>query len=517
MRSRLRLADLLVGLSIVVDLGYGLPMETAMRACVVGTALARRMGLSERETAEVFYVSLLLHVGCLAYSHETTAMFGDDAAVHRAVARTTNVREIATVLIPEITRDLPATALLRNVALFATRGLRFEKGHDLASCEAARAVARRIGLPREVSEALHDVHEWWDGRGARGLRGEAISQSARIARVATEAVFLAALGDPQTVVATIRRFGGKRLDPAIVAVFTSEAQDLLAKAASGDPRATILEIEPDPPVEIDETDLAVVASAFGDLADIKTPFTHGHSSGVAQLAVAAATRLRLDRQTIVQLQVAALLHDLGRGGVSNAVWEKPGPLTTAEWEQVRLHPYYTERALSTSIALTPMAAIAGMHHERLNGSGYHRGSHGGALGTAARVLAAADSFQAMTQRRPHRPALELDQARDELLLDARLGRLDSDAVEAVLDAAGQPHSRRIPDLRPGGLSEREVEVLRLLAEGCSNPEIGRRLIISRRTAEHHVQHIYAKLGVSTRAAATLFALENDLLASKLRL
>ena len=106
-------------------------------------------------------------------------------------------------------------------------------------------------------------------------------------------------------------------------------------------------------MEIDEADLPVVAAAFGDLADIKTPFTHGHSSEVARLSVAAATRLGLDRETIARLQVAALLHDLGRAGVSNAVWEKPGPLTTAEWEQVRMHPYYSERILAASASLAP--------------------------------------------------------------------------------------------------------------------------------------------------------------------
>ena len=516
MGARLRLADLLAGLSIVVDLGYGLPTETAMRSCLVGTALARRMGLTEREASEVFYVSLLLHVGCMAYSHETNVWFGDDAAVHRAAARTTNTWEIFTVLIPEATRDLPPRARLKSAALFGTRGPGFSNRHDMAACETARAVARRIGLPDTVSAALYDVHEWWNGRGARGLRGDAIAQSARIARVATDAVFLAALGDPETATSTLRRMGGKRLDPAVVAELASDADALLAGALSGDPRMTILEVEPVPAVEIDETDLAVVGAAFGDLADIKTPFTHGHSAEVAQLSVTAATRLRLDHQTIARLRVAALLHDLGRLGVSNAVWEKPGPLTTAEWEQARMHPYYTERILSTSVALAPMAAIAGLHHERLDGTGYHRGCRGAAIGTAARVLAAADSFQAMTQRRPHRPALELDQARDELLRDARLGRLDPDAVAAVLDAAGQPHRAPVRDLRPGGLSDREVEILRLVADGCSNPEIGRRLGISRRTAEHHVQHIYTKLGVSTRAAATLFALEHDLLTSGLR-
>jgi HD-GYP domain-containing protein (c-di-GMP phosphodiesterase class II) len=309
----------------------------------------------------------------------------------------------------------------------------------------------------------------------------------------------------------LRVNAGKRLDPHVVAAFAADAAGLLAEAAAGDPRPKVLEIEPAPVVEIDSAALPVMARAFGDLADIKTPFTHGHSAEVARLAVGAASRLRLDRETVARLEVAALLHDLGRGGVSNAVWEKPGPLSTAEWEQVRLHPYYTERILATSTSLAPIADIAGRHHERLDGSGYHRGCGGAAIGAAARVLAAADAFQAMTQRRPHRPAVDPEHAAVELMGDARGGRLDPDAVAAVLDTAGQWHAPARTDLRPGGLSEREVEVLRLIAEGCSNPEIGRRLSITRRTAEHHVQHIYTKLGISTRAVAALFALEHDLL------
>lgn len=512
MAPRLRLADLLAGFSIVVDLGYGLPIETAMQSCLLGTALARRLGLEEREVAEVFYVSLLLHVGCLAYSHETAAWFGDDTAVRRGVVRTNAPREIVTVLIPEVTRERSAGSRLKSVALFASRGSGFSKRHDLASCEAARAVARRIGLPDAISDALYDVHEWWNGRGARRLKGEEIAQAARIARVATDAVFLAALRDTGTVVTTLQASAGKRLDPTVAAVFAADAPALLSEACSGDPRLRIPEVEPEPAVQIDPPDLALVAAAFGDLADIKTPFTHGHSAEVARLSVAAATRLRLDRETTAHLQVAAHLHDLGRGGVSNAVWEKAAPLTIAEWEQVRMHTYYTERILSASAALAPVARIACLHHERLDGSGYHRACRGSAIGTAARVLAAADAFQAMTQRRPHRAAHDLDHARHELLGEARRGRLDSDAVTAVLDAAGQRHPAAVRDLRPAGLSEREVEVLRLVAEGCSNPEIGRRLSISRRTAEHHVQHIYTKLGVSTRVAAVLFALEHDLLA-----
>jgi HD-GYP domain-containing protein (c-di-GMP phosphodiesterase class II) len=192
------------------------------------------------------------------------------------------------------------------------------------------------------------------------------------------------------------------------------------------------------------------------------------------------------------------------------VWEKPGPLTRAEWEQVRMHAYHSERILATSRSLEPMAPLAGMHHERLDGSGYHRGCRARDLPPAARVLGAADAFQAMTQVRPHRAALPPEQAAAELRREARAGQLDSDAVGAVLEAAGQRRGRRA-DLRPAGLSEREIEVVRLVADGCSNPEIARRLVISRRTAEHHVQNVYAKLGVASRPAVALFAVENDLL------
>jgi DNA-binding NarL/FixJ family response regulator len=159
--------------------------------------------------------------------------------------------------------------------------------------------------------------------------------------------------------------------------------------------------------------------------------------------------------------------------------------------------------------LAALAPLAGSHHERLDGSGYHRQLHAGGLGTAARVLAAADAFQAMTQTRAHRPARSGEEAAGILAAEARAGRLDADVVRAVVQAAGRPApALRRP--RPAGLSERQVEVLRLVAQGLSNPEIAQRLVISRRTAEHHVQDVYGRIGVSSRAGAALFAMEHDL-------
>ena len=514
MGGQLRLADLLGGLSIVADLGFGLPPEEAMRSCLIGTALAREAGAGDDEVADAFYTSLLVHIGCPAFSHETAAVFGDELENTRAVARTNlaDPMEVLTRFVPQATRGMSAPSRVRTAIFIVVRGSAFGRRYETASCEVARAIARRIGLRAGVQRAVYDVPEWWNGKGApRGIRGEEIALPARIASAAATAARFLDMGGIGLAVDALRRRSGTTLDPSIVDVFAANAPAILADASVGDPRERLLEVEPEPVLEVEADDLAQVAGAFGDLADLKTPFMHGHSKEVARLATAAAGRLRLDAASTSRLEVAALLHNLGRVGVSNAIWEKPGPLTGSEWEQVRMHPYHSERILATSRTLEPLASLAGMHHERLDGSGYHRGCPARDIPPAARVLAAADAFQAMTQRRPHRGAMTHDEAAEQLARESRAGRLDDDAVSAVLEAAGQRRTRQRRDLRPGGLSDREVEVLRLVAEGRSNPEIARRLFISRRTAEHHVQHIYAKIGVSSRAAAALFALEHDLL------
>jgi HD-GYP domain-containing protein (c-di-GMP phosphodiesterase class II) len=487
-----------------------------MRCCLIATALARRQGLAEDEVADTFYTALLVHVGCSALSHETAAVFGDERALMSAAAKTNvaDPADIAGTLLPEVTRRMSPGERARVEHYTATRGQEFGRRFDTGSCEVASATAKRVGLGSGVQRALYEIVEWWNGGGPpRGLQGDAIALPARIARAAADAARFDHLGGAAAAVEALRRRSGGILDPAVVDAFAANAERLLAETRAGDPRRLVLEVEPEPVVEVDAAELPRVAAAFGDLADLKTPWTHGHSRGVARLATAAAANLRLDRETVFRLEVSALLQDLGRVAVSDAIWEKPGPLTGAEWERVRMHPYHSERILATSCALEPMARAAGMHHERLDGSGYHRGCRGRELAPATRILAAADAFHAMTQRRPHRPALSAEQAGEELQREVRAARLDPDAVAAVLEAAGRRRARRRDNLRPGGLSEREIEVARLVATGCSNPEIATRLVISRRTAEHHVQHIYAKVGVSSRAALALFAHEHDLVST----
>src|SRR4029453_7454553 len=206
---------------------------------------------------------------------------------------------------------------------------------------------------------------------------------------------------------------------------------------------------------------------------------------------------------------AGLVHDFGRLGVSNSIWDKRGPLGAGEWERVRMHPYFTERMLQQSSTLAPLARIAVQHRERLDGTGYPRGLAGNAISAHARILGAADAYQAMREPRPFRHPRTSADAAAELRADVRAGRLDSDAVEAVLVAAGHRVVRRRKG--PAGLTAREVEVLRLLACGHSNKEIAGRLMISPKTAGNHIAHIYTQIGTSNRAGASLFAMRHGLL------
>jgi HD-GYP domain-containing protein (c-di-GMP phosphodiesterase class II) len=261
--------------------------------------------------------------------------------------------------------------------------------------------------------------------------------------------------------------------------------------------------EPAPRAAFPRADLERFTAAFGDFADLKSPWTLGHSTRVAELCAGAAANG--EREPLV---LAAHLHDLGRVAVPNGIWDKPHPLSAAEWERVRLHAYYTERILARARAFAPLAALAGAHHERLDGSGYHRGHQGAALTRPMRVLAVADAYAAMTAPRPHRPALDGAAAARELRAESAAGRLCAEAVEAVLEAAGHAPGRR--PAHPCDLTDREVEVLRLLARGLTNKQIAATLVVSPRTVQHHVAHIYPKIGRRTRAGAAMFAMEHGL-------
>lgn len=504
----LRLADLLCALSVTLDLAMAQPPEKSIRSCLVATRLARRLNLPATDQRTVYYATLLRHLGCTATTHEEAHRIGPRAAELRPQAERTDMasrRESAAMLL-QVGRGAGARRL-QYVARTLKAGASGEAELLLAICEVGSMLATRLGLGPDIASALYQNLERWDGSGTpKGLAGQEIALATRIAEVATQAVIFDALGGPSAVEAAFRKRRGGWLDPELVGLFD---QELLADLATIDVWQETLDAEPEPHCRIPEQELDELARTFADFVDLKSPYLFGHSTGVAALVDEAAKTLRLGDAERAAVRRAALLHDLGRVAVPTGVWERPGRLRRSDWEQVRLHPYHSQRILARSAALEPIAALAGLHHERLDGTGYPRQSRGAELPMAARLLAAADVYQALTQHRPHRPALSPSAAAEAVLTQVAAGQLDADCVRAVLAAAGQRvPGRRIS--RPAGLSDREVEVLRLVARGHSNAEIARELVVAPRTAEHHVQHIYGKIGVSTRAAAALYAMQHGL-------
>lgn len=508
-----RLVDLLAGLSRLADLGFGLRPGDSIRSAALATVMGRSLDLPAADVRAAMYTALLLHVGCVGYAHESVRVLGDEFAMNVAAERTNlaDPRDLARTLVPALLRGRPAWDRVRLAVTAVTRGPALGRSYDTVACEVGREAARRLGLPDDVQRSLYHSAEWWNGGGApTGLAGEDIPVGARVVALTRAVVAVRPVAGTELAVEAIRSRRGDMIDPDLADHYLRHAATLHAEADATDPSEFLIASEPRPVACVLDPQLVEVATVFGDLADIKTPFTYGHSRGVAALAQAAGGQLGLAARELARLEVAGHLHDVGRVAISNLVWEQQGPLSASEWEQVRLHAYHSERILAGSRRLAPFAELVGAHHERGDGTGYHRGARSGGLPLPARILATADAYQAMTQPRPHRPALTPDQREQELGVDVRRGRLDPEVVNAVLAAAGHdaPEVRREP---PAGLSDRQVEVLRLVADGCSNRQIAERLVISRRTAEFHVQQIYRRIGTSSRASAAMFALEHGLL------
>jgi HD-GYP domain-containing protein (c-di-GMP phosphodiesterase class II) len=375
---------------------------------------------------------------------------------------------------------------------------------------AADDLAGRLGLGNDVRASLYQTFERWDGKGVpEGKKGDQILVTARLVGTADVLEVFHRSDGRDAAIAVARERRGTQFDPALVEVVEQHADAIFEGLdEAGTWEAVIAAPSPrDRVITGEQFDAAL--EAIADFTDVKSPFTLGHSRNVAELAGDAARAVGLAAEEAEQVRRAGLVHDLGRLGVSNAVWDKAAPLTPAEQERVRLHPYLGDRMLAACDALAPLGEIALQHHERLDGSGYPRGLRGDALTPAGRVLAAADAYVGKTEPRPHRPALEPDDAAAVLRDEARAGRLDGGAVESALRSAGHPVRRRQD--WPAGLTTREVEVLRLLARGLSNKQIAAELVISYKTASSHVEHIYTKIGVSNRARASVFALKHGLM------
>jgi HD-GYP domain-containing protein (c-di-GMP phosphodiesterase class II) len=502
-----RLAELVAAISLATDLGTGQPMEHALRTCQLSMRVAGELGLPAAVRSEVFHVALLRFLGCTADAPELAHYAGgDNVAFVAAMAPVYlgSAGERLRALARGVGRGRPAP---RRVRLLA-RALRDGRS-VVAHCEVGARLATRLGLDPGVVHALAHAYERWDGGGQPdGLAGDAIPVAVRVVVVARDAVLWHRLAGPDEALRVLAARRGHAYDPAVV----DAVRRVGVGADDGGPVwDEVLAEEPAPARRIGGADLDRALAAVGDFADLRSHWTRGRSARVAGIAADAGRAFRLPEADVVRLRRAALVADVGAVGVPAGIWDRTAPLGVPDLERIRLHAYLSERVLDRCVGLRPLAALAGAHHERLDGSGYHRGTAAAHLPAAARVLAAADVWTALREDRAHRPALPPARAVDALRAEAAAGRLDHDAVRAVLAAAGERPVRRTLGTRPAGLTEREIEVLRLIARGHSNREVAARLAISPKTAGHHVGHIYTKIGVTTRPAAALFAMEHGLL------
>jgi HD-GYP domain-containing protein (c-di-GMP phosphodiesterase class II) len=464
------------------------------------------------ETAtRTYYFGLLFHVGCTADAEVAADIFPGDGALLTDFfpvmfgSPREQFRGIRRALASPGAGPL---ARAGQVARGLPRAAGSHKAHLEAACQVGQMLSDRLGVPMDVKALFPHLAERWDGKGEPGdAKGEQVPLALRICHVARDATVQQMVGGDEHAVRTLRNRAGAAFDPDIANLLADDWDELLAAGASTSAWDEALASEPAPHLTLEGDAIDRALGAMGDFADLASPYLVGHSAGVADLAAAAAEQCHFGPGDAATVRRAALVHDVGRVAVPVRIWQKSTPLTPDDWERVRLHAYHTERILSRSPFLAALAPVATAHHERLDGGGYHRGTPVAGLSPPARLLAAADAFHAMTEPRPHRAPLPPERAAEDLDLQAHAGRLDADAVAAVLEAAGQrrPHAER-----PAGLTGREAQVVGLLARGLQTKQVAHVLGISTKTADRHIQNSYAKIGVSTRAAAALFAMQHGL-------
>lgn len=509
--SGVRLAELVAGFSLATDLGLGQPMEHVLRAWLIAARLGEQMGLGTDDRRSLYYVATLGWAGCVADTPEVTAWFGDDIIFRRDSFGVDRAGlSMAGFALRHV--GLGASTLQRlrlGAAMIATGGTAVQRGL-MAHCLTTARMADRLGLGSEVCDPLQQVFTRWDGKGVPSdVAGEDIHQTVRLFHLADTVEVSYQGGGVEAAVDLARSWRGTQFDPAIVDSFCARSREVLSGLDEMNDWAGLIEEDPSLQEKLVGDELDAALEAIADFTDLRSPSRAGHSRAVANLAATAGGFCRLPEDEIRTLRRAGLVHDLGLHGIPGNILDKPGPLSASEFERIRMWPYYTERMLTRTPALRRVGAVAALVNERLDGSGYHRGLSGTAIPVAGRILAAADAYQAMIEPRQHRPALSPQAAAGVLRDEVRSGRLEAVAVDAVLAAAGQRRGKRRPG--PAGLTEREVEVLVLIARGASNKQVAHRLGITAKTAGSHIERIYTKIGASSRSTATLFAMQHGLL------
>jgi HD-GYP domain-containing protein (c-di-GMP phosphodiesterase class II)/DNA-binding CsgD family transcriptional regulator len=464
---------------------------------------------------DTYWVALLRYVGCTGHAHEVATVFGDEIAIR------------AQTLIHDAAN--PAE-VMGDVMTFATAGRSPEEREDIvrmiqetarewavynfsSGCEVADMLVERLDLGPGVREALRFTFERWNGNGYPAhAQGESIPLPMRVVHLSHDMEALGRLFSPDRALEAARDRRDRTYDPALADLFVAHGLGWFDLLREIEPWDGVLALEPEPHRMLAGADLDDALTVVADFIDLKSPYMGGHSRRSAELATDAARVLGLTDEEVVTLRRAALVHDFGTTVVPNSIWDKPGPLTRSEFDRVELHTMLTEQMLRRSPGLGVLNAVASTHHEKGDGSGYHKRVQADADDLAACVLAATEIYVGLTTERADRLAFSPGEAATELRRLESSGVLEPRASRAVLVAAGHGEPRGGPSGKrprnPGGLTRREVDVLRLAARGLTTRDIADRLYISPKTADHHIQHIYGKIGVSTRAAAALWAMEH---------
>jgi HD-GYP domain-containing protein (c-di-GMP phosphodiesterase class II) len=510
--SGVTLAELLAAFSLATDLGLGQPMEHLLRSWQIASRLGRHVGLPDEQQATLFHVAMLSWVGCVADGPEVTASFGDDISF-RADSYEADLGGLSGMafFLGHAGRGQPLPRRLRAVAsVVATGGSRVMKGIQ-GHCLVTSTLSDQLGLPAETAVAVRQFFARWDGQGVpRGIHGEQIALVVRLFHLADVVEVHYRRGGVAAAMEVARGRSGSQFDPRLVDAFCSTAVEVLPGAADEYDAHELFSREPGLAARLSDDDFDSALVALADFTDLRCASRAGHSRGVADLSAGAAHLLRLPAGEVKAIYRAGLVHDVGLHGVPTRILDKPTPPTATEVERLRAASYFTERVLARPKALARLGAIAGLAHERMDGSGYHRGVGGQAIPLPGRILAAACAFRELVEPRSHRPARTLKEATGVIRAGIAAGGFDQAAADAVLAAAGAATRRRVAG--PAGLTPRELEVLALIARGAPTAAVAGRLGISPKTAGTHIERIYAKTGASSRSTATLFALRNGLLA-----
>jgi HD-GYP domain-containing protein (c-di-GMP phosphodiesterase class II) len=513
----IRRADFMMFLAYASDLATGHSSDFALRACVLAMRIAELVGCSEQVRRNAYHQSMLRYVGCNADTHVLSATFGDEIALRRDLVGMDmgDRAQLGSVFIKAFTShyaELAPAALEQAIKDGLAQAAAVSRQVLTAHCEVAQRIGERLGLSEDIRQNLGQLYERWDGKGLpQGRKGDDVLPAVRLVTLAQDAIALSDGHGIDEMARVVASRGDGPYEAELARAVSEHASALMAGIGVTVDREEILRLEPKPSAMLNEAECEEAFLAIADMIDMRMPFTLGHSRAVADLAEAAGQKLGMPASDIRALRWSGHVHDIGELVVPVSTWMRKGPLSARERDAAHLHAYHGERALAAfGRDGEPMAALVLCHHERLDGSGYHRKVGGSNLSLAARVLAAAEAFQTAREERPHRKASSAEAAASKLRTDVRAGSLCPSAAEAVLSVAGQP-SRRPPPRPLSGMTPREIEVLRLVASGLTVKETAQKLDISPKTADHHIQSFYGKFGVTTRAGAALYAIERGVL------